>query len=154
MKSELRALNLGSQKRKWNDHGASSESVAQKKPIAIPSKSHPAISTDPCAKCGRTNHPTVECRVDANKCMWCRSHNHSIGTCLRRQKTIEKGVIRSLALPCQGTLPPSRISLHDEQKGSCNFWYDCYWWPLFKFKGCYSFVYIYLSCIVIESRKR
>jgi len=39
VKGELRALNPGNQKRKWNDRGISSESVAQKKPTVVPNKS-------------------------------------------------------------------------------------------------------------------
>jgi len=40
VKSELRALNPGNQKKKWNDRGTSSESMAQKKFAADPAKSH------------------------------------------------------------------------------------------------------------------
>ena len=83
MKSELRCLNPGNQKGKWNDNGTSSESVVQKKPGAGPTMSRPAASTEPCGKCGQINHTTAECRVGANKCMWCRSLDHLITTCLR-----------------------------------------------------------------------
>ena len=106
MKSKLRALNFGNQKRKWNDHSTSSEGVAQKKPTAGPAKTHIAVSTEPCAKCGQTNHTTTKCRVGTNKCMWCGSCDHSIATYPKRQKVIEKGVVRPLALSCQGTPPP------------------------------------------------
>ena len=84
VKGDLGALNSGNQKRKWNDRSTSSESVAQKKTVAGPNKSHPATSKEPCAKCGRTNHTTTECRVGTNKYMWCGSLDHSIVTCLRR----------------------------------------------------------------------
>jgi len=43
VKSELRALSPRNQKRKWNDHGTSSESVVQKKHAGSP-KSRPATS--------------------------------------------------------------------------------------------------------------
>ena len=69
VKGELRALNPGNQKRKWDDRSASSNSVAQKRTAAGPAKSHPLASTEPCAQCGRTNYTTAECRVGINKCM-------------------------------------------------------------------------------------
>jgi len=86
---ELRALNPGNQKRKWNDRDTLSNSVAQKKPVAGLDKSHQAASKEPCATCGWTNHTTTECRVGTNKCMWCRSPDYSIATCPRRQKVVE-----------------------------------------------------------------
>ena len=55
VKGELRALNLGNQKRKWNDRSTSSERVAQKKPTAGPNKSCPVAPKEPSAKCGRIN---------------------------------------------------------------------------------------------------
>ena len=63
MKGELRVLNPGNQKKKWNDCGTSSESVAQKKPAIGPDKSRPATSKEPCVRCARTNHTTAECRA-------------------------------------------------------------------------------------------
>jgi len=99
VKGELRVLNPGNKKRKWNDRGTSSESVAQKKPIAAPNKSHPTASKEPCAKCRRTNHTSAECRVGANKCIWCESPEHSIANCLRRQKVVEKGVAKPIPPP-------------------------------------------------------
>jgi len=45
VKSELRALNLGNQKKNWNDRGTSSESVVQKKPATGPAKSRLVAST-------------------------------------------------------------------------------------------------------------
>ena len=47
-----RALNLGNQKKKWNDCGTSSESMDQKKLATSPNKSRPLASMKPCAKCG------------------------------------------------------------------------------------------------------
>ena len=38
MKNELRALNPGNQKRKWNDRGASSDKVAFKEPRSVRQK--------------------------------------------------------------------------------------------------------------------
>ena len=84
MKGELRALNPGNQKRKWDDRSVASDSVAPKRTAAGPAKSRPAASTEPCAKCGWTNHTTAKCRVGTNKCMWCGSPNHSTVTCPRR----------------------------------------------------------------------
>ena len=84
VKGELRVLNPGNQKRKWNDRGMSSESVAQKKPIAGPDKSRPVTSKGLCAMCGRTNHTTAKCRVGTNKCIWCGSPEHSIANCPRK----------------------------------------------------------------------
>ena len=52
VKIELKALNLGNQKRKWNDLGRSSESIAQKKPVVGPNKSRLEAPTEPSAKCG------------------------------------------------------------------------------------------------------
>jgi len=66
VKSELRALNLGNQKRKCNDHGTLSKSVSQKKPIIGPTQSHLTPSTK---QCGRTNRTTTECHVGTNKCI-------------------------------------------------------------------------------------
>jgi len=42
VKTELRALNLINQKRKWTEEGALSESINQKKSSLAPSKSGPA----------------------------------------------------------------------------------------------------------------
>jgi len=84
VKDELRALNAGNQKRKWNNCGTSSKSVVQKKPAAGSAKSYLAASTEPCTKCRSTNHTTAECLIGTNKCMWCESPNHSIATCLTR----------------------------------------------------------------------
>ena len=106
VKGELRALNPGSQKRKWDDRSVSSDSVAQKRTAAGPAKIRPMASTEPCAKCGRTNHTTAECRIGTNKCMWCGSPNHSTVTCPRRQRAVEKGVVRPIQPPRQETPPP------------------------------------------------
>ena len=105
MKGELRALNLGNQKRKWNDRGTSSESVALNKPTAAPNKSRPAAPNETCAKCEQTNHTTAECHVGANKCMWCGSPDHSIASCRRRRKAVEKGVAKPVPLQRQENLP-------------------------------------------------
>jgi len=103
VKGELRTLNLGKQKRKWNDHSTSSENIVQKKPAAGPDEGRPATSKEPCAKCGRTNHTTAECCVDTNKCMRRRSPDHSIATFPRR--AVEKGVARPIPPPRQRNLP-------------------------------------------------
>ena len=49
MNGELRALNPGNQKRKWNDCGTSSKSMAQKKLVVGPAKSRAVNSTKPCS---------------------------------------------------------------------------------------------------------
>lgn len=105
VKGELRALNPGNPKRKWDDHSVSSDSVAQKRTAGGPAKSRPEASTEPCTYCGRTNHTTAECRVGTNKFMWCGSPNHSIVTCPRRLRVVEKGVVRPIQPPCQEALP-------------------------------------------------
>ena len=69
VKTELRDLNPINQKSKWTEWGAPSESEKQKKPAPAPSKSHPTGPAEPCGKCGRTNHTTLECRVGTNKCI-------------------------------------------------------------------------------------
>jgi len=81
--------------------------VNQKKPSPAPPKSYHAGSTTPCAKCGRTNHTTPECRVGTNKCIWCGSAEHLIVACLRRMKVIDRGAVKPLDPPCQGA-PPLR----------------------------------------------
>ena len=106
VKGELRALNPGNQKRKWDDHSVSSDSMAQKRTAVGPAKSRPAASAESCAKCRRTNHTTAAYRVGTNKCMWCGIPNHSIVTCPRRQRAVDKGVVRPIQPPRQETLPP------------------------------------------------
>ena len=105
VKGELRALNTGNQKRKPNDCGTSSESIAWKKHAIGLGKSCAVALTAPCANWGRTNHTITECCVGPKNCMSCGSTNHSVATCSRRQKTAEKGVARPLPLPRHGTLP-------------------------------------------------
>ena len=107
IKTEFRALNSISQKRKGIERGAPSESVNQKKPTPAPPKSHPTRSAEPCTKCGRTNNTTPECRVGTNKCMLCGSPEHLIAACPRRLKAIDKSTGKPLASLRQGT-PPSR----------------------------------------------
>jgi len=92
----LRALNPINQKRQGFEQGTPSESVNQKKPTPAPPKSCPTGSTTPCAKCGRTNHATPECRVETNKCMWCGSRKHVIAACPRRMKAVDKGAAKPL----------------------------------------------------------
>jgi len=70
VKSELSALNLGHQKRKWNNCGTSSESAPIRKLIASTAKSRPTVSTEPCLKCGILQHSiesvlTNACGVEA-----------------------------------------------------------------------------------------
>jgi len=114
VKTELRALNPINHKRKGFERGAPSESVNQnqKKPIPISSKNCPVGLTAPCAKCGRTNHTTPECRVGTKKCMWCGSPKHLIAACPRRPKAVDKGATKPLALLRQGP-PPSRLQLQE-----------------------------------------
>ena len=109
VKAELRALNPINHRRKGFERRTPSESVNQnqKKPTPVSSKSRPVGSTAPCAKCGRTNHTTLECRVGTNKCMWCGSPEHLLIACPRRLKAVDKGVAKPLAPPRQGPLPSS-----------------------------------------------
>ena len=114
VKTELRTLNPINHKRKGFQRGTLSESVNQnhqnqKKPTPVPSKSRPVGSTASCAKCGRTNHTTPECRVGTNKCMWCGSHEHLIAACPWRMKAVDKGVAKPLAPPHQGAPPPRPV---------------------------------------------
>ena len=76
VKAELRALNPINQKRNWLR--APSDSVNQKKSTPALPKSRPTGLTEPCGKCGGTNHTTPECRVGTNKYMWCGSLNTSL----------------------------------------------------------------------------
>ena len=84
----------------------------QKKPTPLSSKNRPVGSTVPvpCAKCGRTNHTTPECRVGTNKYTWCGSPEHLIAACPRRLKAVDKGAAKPLALPRQGP-PPARLAV-------------------------------------------
>jgi len=66
VKNELRGLNSGNQKRKWNNLGTSSESAT---PSIGSAESHPLISTKPCRTQGRKHHTIIECRVGTNKCI-------------------------------------------------------------------------------------
>jgi len=69
VKNELRALNPGNSKRKWNDCGMSSVNIASKKPAVISAGSHVPGSFEPCGRCGRTNHRTSECgQVQTSVC--------------------------------------------------------------------------------------
>ena len=105
VKGELRALSSGNQKRKWNDRSTPSGSVAQKKPAASSASSRPAAPIKSCAKFGRTNHTTADCRVGTNRCMWCGSPDHLVATCPTRQKALEKRVARPAPPPRQGSQP-------------------------------------------------
>ena len=104
MKGKLRALNPGNQKRKWNDRGTSSESMAQKKLVATPTKSRQVALTKPFAKCGWTDYTTAECRVGTNKCMWCVPRSFDCHLPLKTEGD-KKGVARPIPLLCQGILP-------------------------------------------------
>jgi len=97
VKAELRVLNPINQKRKGFEQGTPSESVSQKKSSPAPPKIRAAGSTLPCAKCGRTNYTTSECRVGTNKCMWCERPEHRIAACPRRMKVVDKGAVKPLA---------------------------------------------------------
>jgi len=44
-----------------------------------------------CAKCGRTNHDTIECRVGTNRCFWYGDSNHIISNCPVRLSSQHKG---------------------------------------------------------------
>jgi len=85
VKLELRAMNLNPthKKRKGVELGAPSESVNQnmKKLAFAPPRNRPESPVEPCRKCRRTNHTTLECRVGNNKCLWCGSPDHFIAAC-------------------------------------------------------------------------
>jgi len=93
-------------KRKRNDRGTSTESVAQEKPTIGPAKSSPLVLFEPCGKCDRTNHITAECRLGTNKCMWCGSHNHLISAWPRRLKFVEKRSSKVVRTTTLGPWPP------------------------------------------------
>jgi len=84
-------------------------SIILKKATIGPAKSRPTVPTKSWGKCGQTNLTIAKCRVSTNKYMWCGTLDHSIATCLRRQKAKEKEVTRPLAPPHWGTLPPKPV---------------------------------------------
>jgi len=67
VKSELRMLNPGNPKRKWNDQRTSSNTMTPKKPTISSVKSRTIGLFESCGKCGRTNHHTSECRIGTNQ---------------------------------------------------------------------------------------
>ena len=105
MKHELMALNLGNPKRKWSDRGTSRDTVALKKPAISSVKGHTIGLSEPCGKCGRTNHRNSEYRVGTNRCTWCGSTDHLIIAWPRRLRAFEKGVAKPLAPPRQVPAP-------------------------------------------------
>ena len=105
MKDELRALNSGNAKRKWNDHGTPSDIINSKKSAITSARSHVPGPSKPCGKCGRTNHRTSECRAGINKCLWCGNTKHRVSTCPKRLSVIEKGVVKPSGLPRQVPAP-------------------------------------------------
>jgi len=128
VKTELRTLNPINQKRKGFRWGTPSESVNKKKPSAAPPKIRPASSTEPCGKCGRTNHTTLECQVGINKCMWCENPEYFITACLWRLKAVDKGATKPLA-PTSPRGPTinaysSRMHICNEREGSCHLGYS------------------------------
>ena len=102
MKSEVRALNQGNQKRTWNDHGHPVRAQLKINPCYF--DKDPMGSSEPYGKCCRTNHTSIECHVGTNKCMWCGSTDHLIPTCPRTLNPEKKGVANSLVTPRQA--PP------------------------------------------------
>jgi len=105
VKSELRMLNPGNPKRKWDDHGTSSNTMTSKKPTTSFVKSCTTGPSEPCGKCGRTNHHTSECRIGTNQCFWCGSTEHAIIACPKRLRAVEKGAAKPLAPPRQMPAP-------------------------------------------------
>jgi len=93
-KNELRALNPANLKRKWSDRGVSNDNIASKKSAISLARSHAPGSIEPCEKCGRTNHPTSECRAGTNKCLWCGSLEYRAATYLKRLSSTQKGVVK------------------------------------------------------------
>ena len=98
VKNELRSLNPGNSNRKWSKRRASSESLAQKKPISSSAKSHIMVSCEPCGKCSRTNYITLECCVDITSV--CGAAVPSIRSLpILKDKVMENGVVRPRQTP-------------------------------------------------------
>ena len=111
MKSELRMLNPGNPKRTWNDQRTSSNTTTLKKPKTSSVKSRTTGSSEPCRKCGQTNHHSSECRIGTNQCFWCGSTNHSISACPKRLRVVQKGAAKPLAPPRQNPAPQRPLAV-------------------------------------------
>jgi len=105
VKNELTALNPRNPKRKWNDHKVPNDNISFKKPVVSSAESHVLESSEPCGKCGRTNHRTSECCAGINKCLWCGSTEHTVATYPKRLSVVEKGVVKSSSPPHQVQAP-------------------------------------------------
>lgn len=67
-------------KKHYSEHSASLNS-ASKQPYRGP----------PCGKCKRPGHPTRECRVGTNLCLWCASPEHTVKDCQVKARTKVQG---------------------------------------------------------------